>query len=312
MHKFNKNQWALILGGSSGFGLATAKKLAQQGMSLCIVHRDRRGSMDRIEAEFDELKKQAPGFLSFNLDALSAEGRHTVIEELAKIMGPSGRVRLLFHSIAFGNLKPIAPVKENHTREAAIKKLCSTLGVEKAAFEKAVNALAEEEVDEVAPFLFSQYSDQYIDDEDMSRTVYSMGTSLLTWTQDLFNRKLFGDDSRILAMTSEGNEVAWRGYAAVSAAKVALEAVVRSIATEFGPHGIRANAIQAGVTDTPALRAIPGSHKMKAAARQRNPFGRLTTPEDVAGFIALMCTDEAGWVNGTILRVDGGEHIGSS
>ncbi len=312
MLTFNKGQWALILGGSSGFGLATAKKLSQQGMSICVVHRDRRGAMERIEAEFDEIKKVAPNFIAFNVDALSIEGKNTVIDGLKSAMGHEEKVRLLFHSIAFGNLKPIAPVKPNQSQEAAIEKICALLNVKKEDFEKAISAAADDEIDEIAPFIKSNYSDQFIDDEDMARTIYSMGTSLLTWTQDLFNQRLFCEDSRILAMTSEGNEVAWRGYAAVSAAKVSLEAVVRSIATEFGPYGIRANAVQAGVTDTPALRAIPGSLKMKAAARQRNPFGRLTTPADVAGFIALMCTDEARWVNGTILRVDGGEHIGSS
>ena len=312
MHKFEKNQWALILGGSSGFGLATAKKLSQEGMSVCIVHRDRRGAMERIEADFEEIKKSAPGFLSFNLDALSAEGRATVIEQLKKSMLPAGRVRLLFHSIAFGNLKPIAPVLSSPTREKAVKKLCEVLKINQDSLEQAIKTLADEEIDEIAPFIAAEYSDQFIDDEDMARTVYSMGTSLLTWTQDLYQNHLFAEDARVMAMTSEGNEVAWRGYAAVSAAKVALESVVRSIAVEFGPHGIRANAIQAGVTDTPALRAIPGSLKMKAAARQRNPLRRLTVPEDVAGFIALMCTDEARWVNGTILRVDGGEHMGSA
>jgi NAD(P)-dependent dehydrogenase (short-subunit alcohol dehydrogenase family) len=154
-----------------------------------------------------------------------------------------------------------------------------------------------------------EYSEALLEDEDFARTVYSMGTSLATWTQDLFARGLFASDARVIGMTSEGNEVAWRGYAAVSAAKVALESVARSIALELAPHGIRCNVVQAGVTDTPALRLIPGSAQMKAAARLRNPFGRLTTPDDVADVIALLCTDEARWVNGTVLRVDGGEHI---
>jgi NAD(P)-dependent dehydrogenase (short-subunit alcohol dehydrogenase family) len=67
--------------------------------------------------------------------------------------------------------------------------------------------------------------------------------------------------------------------------------------------------IQAGITDTPALQAIPGSDHMKAGARLRNPFGRLTTPEDVANVIYLLSLDEAAWINGTVIRVDGGEHI---
>ena len=130
-----------------------------------------------------------------------------------------------------------------------------------------------------------------------------------SFTRDSETVKMFHQDARILGMTSEGNEIAWKGYAAVSAAKVALESIVRAIAVEYAPYGIRANIIQAGVTDTPALRLIPGSKHLKAAAKMRNPFNRITTPEDVANFIALMCLEEAGWVNGNIIRVDGGEHI---
>lgn len=306
MQHFDKNQWALILGGSSGFGLATAKKLSRHGMSICIVHRDRRGAMERIDAEFEEIKKTAPQFLTFNLDALSQEGRINVLEALQEKILPQGRVRLLLHSIAFGNLKPIAPVKPSEN--AVVEKLAKTIGIKTEVLQNALNALEEDSLHTFTP---SSFGAELIDEEDMARTIYSMGTSLLSWTQELFERKLFQDDARVLAMTSEGNQVAWRGYAAVSAAKVALEAVVRSIAVEFGPYGVRANSIQAGVTDTPALRAIPGSQKMKSQARLRNPFGRLTLPEDVADFICLLCTDEAKWVNGCLLRVDGGEHIAS-
>jgi NAD(P)-dependent dehydrogenase (short-subunit alcohol dehydrogenase family) len=103
--------------------------------------------------------------------------------------------------------------------------------------------------------------------------------------------------------------VVWKGYAAVAAAKVALESLARSIATEFGPYGLRCNVIQAGITPTPALAAIPGSEHMKAHAQVRNPLGRLTTPRDVANVIALLSTDDAGWINGEVIRVDGGEHI---
>jgi NAD(P)-dependent dehydrogenase (short-subunit alcohol dehydrogenase family) len=110
-------------------------------------------------------------------------------------------------------------------------------------------------------------------------------------------------------LTSEGNEVAFPSYAAVSAAKGALEAVCRSIAVELAPYGVRANVVQPGVTDTPALAKIPANRRMKAAARLRNPFGRLTRPADVASVICLLCTDEAGWVNGAVIRVDGGERI---
>jgi NAD(P)-dependent dehydrogenase (short-subunit alcohol dehydrogenase family) len=136
-----------------------------------------------------------------------------------------------------------------------------------------------------------------------------MGTSLLDWTQDLHTRGLFAPDARVFGLTSEGNTLAWKGYAAVSAAKVALEAVARSIAVEFAPYGVRCNVIQAGVTETPALAAIPGSNVLKAQARLRNPFGRLTSPRDVANAIYLLSLDDAAWINGEVIRVDGGEHI---
>ena len=65
--------------------------------------------------------------------------------------------------------------------------------------------------------------------------------------------------------------------------------------------------IQPGVTDTPSLRLIPGSDHLKQGALLRNPFHRLTRPEDVANVIYLLCRDEAAWINGAVIRVDGGE-----
>ena len=310
---FDKSHWALVLGGSSGFGLATAKALARHGMNVAVVHRDRRGAMSAIEPEFEAIRQTGVGFKSWNLDALSVEGRRTVLDELLGAMGEHGRVRMLLHSIAFGNLKLVAPAKGlGEAAARARARLAEALGVTVEAVTQAVKtaALAEGADALVALADPPAYdSERLLEDEDFDRTVFSMGTSLATWTQDVFTRKLFAADARVLGMTSEGNELAWRGYAAVSAAKVALESVARSIALELAPYGVRANIVQAGVTDTPALRLIPGASHMKAAARLRNPFGRLTTPADVADFICLLCTDEARWVNGTVIRVDGGEHI---
>ncbi|HAT69888.1 MAG TPA: short-chain dehydrogenase, partial [Flavobacteriaceae bacterium] len=98
-------------------------------------------------------------------------------------------------------------------------------------------------------------------------------------------------------------------YGAVSAAKVVLESIIKQMAVEFAPFQITANAIQAGVTDTTSLRMIPGSDKLKSLALQRNPNNRLTKPEDVANAVYLLSKDEANWITGNIIKVDGGEHL---
>ena len=242
-------------------------------------------------------------------DALDPERRCEILDALAGELGAAGRVRVLLHSIAFGNLKLVAP--EQPPGEEARTRLAETLGIDAERLREAADRLFEEGVDGVmgiaTPPAYS--SERLLDEEDLVRTVHAMGTSLLGWTQEVHRRGMFAPDARVFGLTSEGNTVAWKGYAAVAAAKVALESVSRSIAVEMAHFGIRSNIIQAGVTDTPALRAIPGSGHLKAQARSRNPFGRLTTPEDVANVIYLLSLPEAAWVNGAIVRVDGGEHV---
>ena len=258
----DKNYWALILGGSSGLGLATAKKLASHGMNICIIHRNSRAQEDDITTEFDMIKAEGVQFKSFNMDAFKAEKREHLASELKTILGKKGKVRTLVHSVAKGNLKPM--------------------------------------VSEDSPTLKN---------DDFNLTINAMAISLYDWTKEIFKAQLFAEDARIISFTSEGNTKAWKYYAAVSAAKVTLEAITRNIALEFAPFGIRANCIQAGVTDTASLRMIPGSEKIKAHSLKRNPFKRLTQPEDVANAVYLLSKDEASWINGCVIPVDGGEHM---
>ena len=87
---------------------------------------------------------------------------------------------------------------------------------------------------------------------------------------------------------------------------------MRQLAVELGPRGITVNALRAGVTDTPALRKIPGHERMMETARALNPGGRLTRPDDVAGLVGLLLDAKAGWVSGSVIGVDGGEDIAAS
>ncbi len=305
---FSSDQWAVVLGGSSGFGLATAQKLGEQGMSLCIVHRDRRAAMKSIEPEFEKIRGNGTKLITFNADALDSDKRNEVLDQLSPELG-GGKVRVLLHSIAFGNLKLL--VSDTPRPRTATGKLALKLGIDEAVLQGAIDEVFESGDSQAQAMAQAPvYSDRYfLDEDDFLRTIHAMGTSLLGWVQQLHQRGHFQSDARVFGLTSEGNEVAWKGYAAVAAAKVALESLSRSIALEFAPHGVRSNIIQAGITETPALAAIPGSDHMKAGAQLRNPFGRLTTPRDVANVISLLATDEAGWINGELIRVDGGEHI---
>jgi NAD(P)-dependent dehydrogenase (short-subunit alcohol dehydrogenase family) len=305
---FSSDSWALILGGSSGFGLASARKLAKHGMSLCLVHRDRRAALARIEPEFEKIRAGGTRLVSFNSDALDPAKRGEVLDALAAEMG-AGRVRVLLHSIAFGNLKLLVPCAAPAGDPLA--ELAARVGADAAELRKAVDEIFAAGGDRYFALASPPaHSDKhFLDEEDFARTIHSMGTSLLGWVQDLFARGLFEREARVLGLTSEGNSVAWKGYAAVAAAKLALESLARAIAVEFAPHGLRCNVLQPGITETPALAAIPGSAQLKAQARLRNPSGRLTTPEDVADVVYLLARDEAAWVNGALIRVDGGEHV---
>ncbi len=155
----------------------------------------------------------------------------------------------------------------------------------------------------------TEKSEDSITKAQMDMTLDVMANSLVYWTQDLARKGLISKGSRIYAMTSAGGQKVWKTYGAVSAAKAALESHIRQLALELAPIGATANAILAGVTDTPALRKIPGNEQMIEMAQKKNPHGRLTTTQDVAKAIALFSHSDTQWMTGNVIRVDGGECI---
>lgn len=252
-----ENQWAIILGGSSGLGLASAKKLASEGMNICIVHRDRKSSLTAFQKEVKVMESFGISVKTFNKDALSNDVRAEILQQF-----PKNSVKLLLHSIAKGSLKIMT-------------------GTENEVLSKS----------------------------DIDITIHAMATSWYEWTQTLLQNNIFAKNARNIAFTSEGNARVWPGYGAVSAAKAVLESLMRNMAVELAPMEITTNCIQAGTTETPSFLVIPGSAKLSEMALKRNPFKRLTKPEDVANMVYLLCKKEADWVNGTIVKVDGGESL---
>ncbi len=143
----------------------------------------------------------------------------------------------------------------------------------------------------------------------MDMTAEVMAHSLVYWVQDLVARNLLREGSRIFAMTSSGATRVITSYGAISASKAALESHIRQLAFELAPRGITANAIRAGVTDTPALRRIPEGPRFLEQAKARNPSGRATTPPDVARAIAALADERLAWMTGNVIGVDGGEDL---
>tara|TARA_B100000212_G_C27271788_1_gene489105 strand:+ start:28 stop:804 length:777 start_codon:yes stop_codon:yes gene_type:complete len=157
--------------------------------------------------------------------------------------------------------------------------------------------------------VFDETLKSSLNQKQVEMTLNVMASSLIYWSQDLFHANLLKKGSQIFAMTSSGGHRQWKAYGAVSAAKAALESYCRQIATELGKHSIACNALQAGVTDTPALRKIPGNDMMIENTLKINPSKRLTIPEDLASIISLIGLSEKTWMTGNTIRVDGGEDI---
>ncbi len=259
----NEKFWALVLGASSGFGGAAAKKLAADGYNIIGIHLDRAATMPNVEAIIADIKSHGVEALFFNINAADEIKRKEVIKTLLANEKGAPKVKVLVHSLAFGTLKPFIP----KTGETALTKA------------------------------------------QMEMTLDVMAHSLVYWTQDLVANGLLVRKARIFAMTSSGGTSAIPYYGAVSAAKASLESHVRQLSTELGFMEVGVVAIMAGVTDTPALRKIPGNQPMINVATRKNPRGRLTTPEDIAKVISLFCREGGEWISGGVINADGGEDV---
>jgi enoyl-[acyl-carrier protein] reductase III len=259
--KENQNYWALILGASSGFGEATAIKLAEDGFNIIGVHLDRQATMHNVERIISAIKAVGSKSIFFNCNAADENKRKEVINELKIISQGKPIIKVVLHSLAFGTLKNFV----------------------------------------------SKVEGQAITKAQMEMTLDVMAHSLVYWVQELVFNNLLATKAKIFAMTSSGSHSTIPFYGAVSAAKASLEAHIRQLAAELGFLNASVNAIMAGVADTPALRKIPGNLEMVEVARRKNPRNRLTSPEDVAKVISVLCQEGAEWISGGVINADGGE-----
>jgi NAD(P)-dependent dehydrogenase (short-subunit alcohol dehydrogenase family) len=218
-------------------------------------------------------------------------------EKVISEVRSSGRQALFFNANAADAERRNAIIRSAH---AAIEATPGSTGINSLLHSLAFGTLK---------LYIAPDGDEAIKPADMNMTLDVMAHSLVYWTQDLFAAGLLPRGARIFAMTSAGGHRVWPSYGAVSAAKAALESHVRQLAVELAPYGISANALRAGVTDTPAARRIPGSDRMFEQALKSNPGGRLTTPEDVAEVLVSLSQCPGTWMTGNVIGIDGGEDL---
>jgi NAD(P)-dependent dehydrogenase (short-subunit alcohol dehydrogenase family) len=267
-----RERWALILGASSGFGAACGLALARAGYPIIGVHLDLRGTIANAQAVRDEMAATGVPVVFHNMNAADEGKRAAVIEAT----------------------KTLFDERRSQGKDPFIAVLLHSL-----AFGTTLSYVTDEP------------DAREVSQKQLEMTADVMAHSLVYWTRDAFHAGLLGDGSRVFAMTSEGAHRAVPTYGPVSAAKAALEAHVRQLALEMIAHGITVNAIRAGVTDTPALRRIPGHEELRRVAEERNPGGRLTRPEDVGDAIVALASPRLYWMTGNTIGVDGGEMMGS-
>jgi enoyl-[acyl-carrier protein] reductase III len=260
-NQFKMKKYALIIGGSSGMGLASAKKLGKEGHNIFIVHRDRRSVLAAFEAEVAALKGTGVDVFTYNVDGISPEKVQQTCQAFLETVTDL-HFSVVLHAISRGNLKS-----------------------------------------------FVSDDQPELTQEDLMLTIDAMAVNVLTWVQTLRKNNLIRANSRIITLTSAGSQKYWSGYGAVALAKASLEILTKYLAIELAKFNMRANVINAGITDTPSLQLIPGYDLLVANATANNPLGRMTTPEDVANVVYLLSTPEANWINGTIINVDGGETL---
>src|SRR5262245_56544493 len=269
-----RERWALILGASSGMGEATARALATAGYRICGIHLDFRAGLAHVDEVKAAIEKAGSEALYINMNAADDEKRASALDALEARFD---------RSRGAGN-------------EPYVRVVMHSL-----AFGSLVPFIADE-------------PKAAVDRKKMEMTQDVMANSLGYWVQDRYRRGFLGEGSKIYAMTSEGSSRVVPTYGVVSSAKAALESHVRQLAMELARtgSGITVNAIRAGVTMTPALMKIPEHEMIIAAAKARNPTGRMTTTQDVANAIVALSGEGTGFISGEIIGVDGAEFVTGS
>ncbi|GAB3238032.1 enoyl-[acyl-carrier-protein] reductase FabL [Glycomyces halotolerans] len=235
------------------------------------------------------LAAQGVNIAGVHFDTAAEQDR---IDALITEIGDSG-VEVRFFNVNAANAKARAETVAN------VKDLADATGLRIVLHSLAFGALL--------PYI--DPDGEAVTSRQVAMTLDVMANSLVYWAQDLHAAGLLREGAKVFAMTSAGDQRVTASYGAVSAAKSALAAHGRQLAVELAPYGVAVNLLRAGVTVTPSLERIPEHRELIAKARGGNPHGRLTTPEDVAEFVALFARTDSAWMTGNVIGIDGGEAL---
>jgi enoyl-[acyl-carrier protein] reductase III len=264
--------------------------------------RERWGLILGASSGFGEATSIALAEAGYNICGVHLDRRQGMarVESIKQRIGEHGREALFFNGNAADDeqrAKVVGELRERFDGRGATRPYVRVM----------LHSLA---FGTLKPFL-AQDPAAAINRKNMDMTLDVMAHSLVYWAQDVWRAGMFGDGSKIYAMTSEGSTRVIKTYGAVSAAKAALESHCRQLAMEFARlgSGVSANAVRAGVTMTPALMQIPESKKLIDYAMDANPHGRMTTVDDVSQAIVALSEGGTHWITGNVIGIDGGELI---
>jgi 7-alpha-hydroxysteroid dehydrogenase len=135
-------------------------------------------------------------------------------------------------------------------------------------------------------------------------------TAFIIGTQEAVKQMEKVGGGVVISLSSTGNLVYTPNYTGHGIAKAGVEVAVKYAAAELGEKNIRVNAVSGAPIETDALKAFPNFEEIKAEVENRSPLGRIGRPEDLAGLIYFLTTDEASWITGQTFIIDGGTTFG--
>ncbi len=235
---------AVVTGGSTGIGLAAARRLARDGARVFITGR----RQDELDAAVAEIGPSATGVRGDVSKLADLDALYAVVQRTA------GRIDILFANAGIAESAPLGEITEDHfDRQFGINVRGTLFTVQKAL-------------------------------------------------------PLLSDGASIILTSSVVGSKGFAGRSVYSATKAALRSFARTWTSDLKSRRIRVNVISPGSTDTPGLRGLNRTDSAGLAAmyRDRVPLGRVGQPDDIAKAVAFLASDDAGYIAGSELFVDGG------